>query len=147
MHLDFIGSFIFAADRVWVWLAAYCFALASAYSAYTLFAGKFMAPRLTFGLVVAGFVCQTIFLGIRGHAVGQAGVRQPAEPVRQAIDVGKLASQLLGAGDPFAFARHLDALTRDHRDSVAWASDIITEVLGRLVTDQDDLFRDGMVGT
>jgi HemX protein len=74
MHLDFLGSFIFAADRLWVWLATYCFVLASAYSAYTLFAGKFMAPRLTFGLVVAGFVCQTIFLGIRGHAVGRCPI-------------------------------------------------------------------------
>ena len=74
MHLDFIGSFIFVADRSWIWLAAYCFVLASAYSGYTLFAGKFMAPRLTFGLVVAGFVCQTIFLGVRGHEVGRCPI-------------------------------------------------------------------------
>jgi len=33
-----------------------------------------MAPRLTFGLVVAGFVCQTIFLGIRGHEVGRCPI-------------------------------------------------------------------------
>src|ERR1700757_4253707 len=71
MHLDFIGSFIFVADRSWIWLAAYCFVLASTYSGYTLFAGKFMAPRLTFGLVVAGFVCQTIFLGGRCPEVGR----------------------------------------------------------------------------
>src|ERR1700745_525308 len=74
MHLDFIASFIFVADRSWIWLAAYCFVLASAYSGYTLFAGKFMAPRLTFGLVAAGFVCQTIFLGIRGHEGGRCPI-------------------------------------------------------------------------
>lgn len=74
MHLDFVGSFIFVADRVWVWLATYCFILASAYSAYSLFTGKFMAPRLTFGLVVAGFICQTVFLGVRGHEVGRCPI-------------------------------------------------------------------------
>jgi HemX protein len=74
MHLDFIASFIFVSDRTWIWLAAYCFVLASAYSGYTLFAGKFMAPRLTFGLVVAAFVCQTVFLGVRGHEVGRCPI-------------------------------------------------------------------------
>ncbi len=74
MHLDFVGSFIFVADRVWIWLATYCFILASAYSAYSLFSGKFMAPRLTFGLVVAGFICQTVFLGVRGHEVGRCPI-------------------------------------------------------------------------
>src|SRR5260370_2087022 len=74
MHLDFVGSFIFVADRVWIWLATYCFILASAYSCYSLFSGKFMAPRLTFGLVVAGFICQTVFLGVRGHEVGRCPI-------------------------------------------------------------------------
>src|SRR5260370_7454296 len=74
MHLDFVASFIFVADRVWIWLGPYCFILASAYSAYSLFSGKFMAPRLTFGLVIAGFICQTVFLGIRGHEVGRCPI-------------------------------------------------------------------------
>ena len=74
MHLDFVASFIFASDRVWIWIATYCFFLASAYSTYSLFTGKFMAPRLTFGLVAAGFLCQTVFLGARGHEVGRCPI-------------------------------------------------------------------------
>jgi HemX protein len=79
MHLDFVSSFIFASDRFWIWLATYCFILASAYSIYSLFTGKFMAPRLTFALVLAGFLCQTVFLGIRGHAVGRCPITNFAE--------------------------------------------------------------------
>src|ERR1700743_2383151 len=74
MHLDFIGSFIFVADRSWIWLAAYCFVLASAYSGYTFISGQILAPRPDFGLVVGGFVCQTIFLGVRGHEVGRCPI-------------------------------------------------------------------------
>jgi HemX protein len=74
MHQDFVASFFFASDQVWAWLATYCFIMASAYSTYSLFSGKFMAPRLTFGLVFAGFLCQTVFLGIRGHAVGRCPI-------------------------------------------------------------------------
>src|SRR5260221_13023552 len=69
MHLDFLSSLIFASDRWWVWLALYGFSLASAYSAYSLVTGKFMAPRLTFGLISAGFVSQTLFLVDRGHQI------------------------------------------------------------------------------
>src|SRR5260370_8522220 len=79
MHLDFVASFIFVADRVWIWLGTYCFILASAYSAYSLFSGKFMAPRLTFGLVIAGFICETVFLGIRGHDVGRCPITNFSE--------------------------------------------------------------------
>ena len=74
MHLDFLSSLIFASDRLWVWLALYGFTLASAYSAYSLVTGKFMAPRLTFGLISAGFVCQTLFLVDRGHQVGRCPI-------------------------------------------------------------------------
>ena len=79
MHLDFVASFIFASDRTWIWLATYCFAVASAYSTYSLFSGKFMAPRLTLALVFAGFLCQTVFLGIRGHAVGRCPITNFSE--------------------------------------------------------------------
>ena len=74
MHLDFLSSLIFASDRLWVWLALYGFSLASAYSAYSLVTGKFMAPRLTFGLISAGFVCQTLFLVDRGHQIGRCPI-------------------------------------------------------------------------
>ncbi|HXL27230.1 MAG TPA: hypothetical protein VN952_11150, partial [Chthoniobacterales bacterium] len=74
MHLDFLSSLIFASDRWWVWLALYGFSLASAYSAYSLVTGKFMAPRLTFGLISAGFVSQTLFLVDRGHQIGRCPI-------------------------------------------------------------------------
>jgi ABC-type uncharacterized transport system permease subunit len=74
MHLDFLSSLIFASDRWWVWLALYGFSLASAYSAYSLVTGKFMAPRLTFGLISAGFVAQTFFLVDRGHQIGRCPI-------------------------------------------------------------------------
>jgi ABC-type uncharacterized transport system permease subunit len=74
MHLDFLNSLFFASDRFWVWLALYGFLLASAYSAYSLATGKFMAPRLTFGLISAGFVCQTLFLVDRGHQIGRCPI-------------------------------------------------------------------------
>ena len=74
MHLDFLSSLLFASDRFWVWLALYGFLLASAYSAYSLATGKFMAPRLTFGLISAGFVCQTLFLVDRGHQIGRCPI-------------------------------------------------------------------------
>jgi ABC-type uncharacterized transport system permease subunit len=74
MHLDFLSSLIFASDRLWVWMALYGFSLASAYSAYSLVTGKFMAPRLTFGLISAGFVCQTLFLVDRGHQIGRCPI-------------------------------------------------------------------------
>jgi ABC-type uncharacterized transport system permease subunit len=74
MHLDFLSSLIFASDRFWVWLAVYAFVLASAYSAYSLVTGKYMAPRLTFGLISAGFVFQTLFLFDRGHQIGRCPI-------------------------------------------------------------------------
>jgi hypothetical protein len=74
MHLDFLSSLIFASDRWWVWLALYGFSLASAYSAYSLVTGKFMAPRLTFGLISAGFISQTLFLVDRGHQIGRCPI-------------------------------------------------------------------------
>jgi ABC-type uncharacterized transport system permease subunit len=74
MHLDFLSSLIFASDRRWVWMALYGFSLASAYSAYSLVTGKFMAPRLTFGLISAGFICQTLFLVDRGHQIGRCPI-------------------------------------------------------------------------
>jgi ABC-type uncharacterized transport system permease subunit len=74
MHLDFLSSLIFASDRFWVWLAVYAFVLASAYSAYSLVTGKYMAPRLTFGLISAGFVFQTFFLFDRGHQIGRCPI-------------------------------------------------------------------------
>jgi ABC-type uncharacterized transport system permease subunit len=74
MHLDFLSSLLFASDRLWVWLALYGFLLASAYSAYALATGKFMAPRLTFSLISAGFVCQTLFLVDRGHQIGRCPI-------------------------------------------------------------------------
>jgi ABC-type uncharacterized transport system permease subunit len=74
MHLDFLSSLIFASDRFWVWLALYVFFLASAYSAYSLVTGKFMGPRLTFGLISAGFVFQTLFLVDRGHQIGRCPI-------------------------------------------------------------------------
>jgi ABC-type uncharacterized transport system permease subunit len=55
-------------------MALYGFSLASAYSAYSLVTGKFMAPRLTFGLISAGFVCQTLFLVDRGHQIGRCPI-------------------------------------------------------------------------
>src|SRR5258707_370997 len=67
-------TLIFASDRWWVWLALYGFSLASAYSAYSLVTGKFMAPRLTFGLISAGFVSQTLFLVDRGHQIGRCPI-------------------------------------------------------------------------
>jgi ABC-type uncharacterized transport system permease subunit len=74
MHLDFLSSLLFGSDRAWVWLAVYGFSLASAYSAYSLATGKFMAPRLTFVLISAGFVCQTLFLIDRGHQIGRCPI-------------------------------------------------------------------------
>jgi ABC-type uncharacterized transport system permease subunit len=74
MHLDFLSSLLFASDRFWVWLALYGFLLASAYSAYSLVTGKFMAPRLAFGLISAGFVFQTLFLVDRGHQIGRCPI-------------------------------------------------------------------------
>src|SRR5258707_6355879 len=74
MHLDFLSSLIFASDRWWVWLALYGFSLASAYSAYSLVTGKFMAPRLTFRLINAGFISQTLFLVDPGHQIGRCPI-------------------------------------------------------------------------
>jgi ABC-type uncharacterized transport system permease subunit len=74
MHLDFLSSLFFASDRTWVWLALYGFSLASAYSAYSLITGRFMAPRLTFGLISAGFISQTLFLVDRGHQIGRCPI-------------------------------------------------------------------------
>jgi ABC-type uncharacterized transport system permease subunit len=74
MHLDFLSSLIFASDRLWVWLALYGFSLASAYSAYSLATGRFMAPRLTFALISGGFLAQTLFLVDRGHHIGRCPI-------------------------------------------------------------------------
>jgi ABC-type uncharacterized transport system permease subunit len=74
MHLDFLSSLVFGSDHVWVWLALCGFLLASAYSAYSLATGKFLAPRLTFFLISAGFVAQTLFLIDRGHRIGRCPI-------------------------------------------------------------------------
>jgi ABC-type uncharacterized transport system permease subunit len=74
MHLDFVSSLIFDSDHTWVWLALTGFLLASAYSAYSLITGKFMAPRLTFSLISLGFISQTLFLADRGHQLGRCPI-------------------------------------------------------------------------
>jgi ABC-type uncharacterized transport system permease subunit len=74
MHLDFLSSLIFDSDHAWVWLALCGFLLASAYSAYSLVTGKFMAPRLTFALISVGFISQTLFLADRGHHIGRCPI-------------------------------------------------------------------------
>jgi ABC-type uncharacterized transport system permease subunit len=74
MHLDFLSSLIFDSDHAWVWVALCGFLLASAYSAYSLVTGKFMAPRLTFALISAGFISQTLFLVDRGHHIGRCPI-------------------------------------------------------------------------
>jgi ABC-type uncharacterized transport system permease subunit len=61
-------------DRVWVSWAALFFLVAFVSSAYSLGTGRHLVPRFTFALILAGFICQTIFLAIRGHALGRCPI-------------------------------------------------------------------------
>ena len=61
-------------DTIWVWLAALSFLVASACSVHSLVTGKHLTPGLTFWTIGAGFILQTIFLFVRGHAIGRCPV-------------------------------------------------------------------------
>jgi ABC-type uncharacterized transport system permease subunit len=74
MHQEILSALLFRSDRFWIWLAAYVYILASCYSAYSLAVKKFMAPRLTFGLILVGFFCQSMFLFDRGHQIGRCPI-------------------------------------------------------------------------
>jgi HemX protein len=61
-------------DRVWVELALICYSIGFAYSIYSLAAARFLAPRITFWAICAGFLFTTIFLFDRGHAIGRCPI-------------------------------------------------------------------------
>jgi ABC-type uncharacterized transport system permease subunit len=61
-------------DTIWVWLAALSFLFGSACSVHSLVTGKHLTSGLTFWTIGAGFILQTIFLFVRGHAIGRCPV-------------------------------------------------------------------------
>jgi ABC-type uncharacterized transport system permease subunit len=77
--MEFLTVSVFDADRMWVLLATACFIVGFAYSLYALATGRKVARRLITGLLVAGFVFQTVFLYQRGHTIGRCPITNPFE--------------------------------------------------------------------
>ncbi len=61
-------------DRVWISWAAVFFLCGFIYSAYLLGTGRRVTSWLTFFCIVPGFICQTTFLAVRGHALGRCPI-------------------------------------------------------------------------
>jgi ABC-type uncharacterized transport system permease subunit len=61
-------------DRIWICWAALFFLVGFISSAYSLGTGKHLTSRLTLASIVAGFVFQTVFLFVRGHAIGRCPI-------------------------------------------------------------------------
>ncbi len=74
MHLDFLATLLVGPDRIWVGAAAMCFILAFVYSGFALASGWPLAARNTLILIGLGFVALTIFLFVRGHAIGRCPI-------------------------------------------------------------------------
>ncbi len=66
-------------DRFWIGLAALCFLLGTGYSAWALATGRPLNHWFNVGMLAAGFACQTIFLCVRGHAIGRCPITNPFE--------------------------------------------------------------------
>ncbi len=56
--------------RIWLIPSTVCFLISFAYTVHALRAGTYQASRRNYLLVVAGWVFQTIFLQVRGQAIG-----------------------------------------------------------------------------
>src|SRR6516164_9127775 len=61
-------------DRIWIEAGLVCFLLGFGYSIHSLFTGKHLTSRLTFGLICLGFLFQTVFLFARGHQIGRCPI-------------------------------------------------------------------------
>jgi ABC-type uncharacterized transport system permease subunit len=70
-------------DTVWVEFALIFFLLGSGSSVYSLATGKFLTPRIpfTFFAICAGFLCETIYLFIRGHEIGRCPITNRFEVI------------------------------------------------------------------
>jgi HemX protein len=78
-----LGTLLFTAmnwsDRVWIELALACYVVGFAHSVYSLATNKFLASRITFWAISAGFLFTTIFLFDRGHAIGRCPITNQFE--------------------------------------------------------------------
>jgi HemX protein len=66
-------------DRVWVELALVSYLVGFAYSVYTLASKEFLASRITFWAISAGFLWTSLFLFDRGHQIGRCPITNPFE--------------------------------------------------------------------
>ncbi|HEX8372347.1 MAG TPA: cytochrome c biogenesis protein CcsA [Chthoniobacterales bacterium] len=58
-------------DRFWLLGSTFCFLVSFGYTLFALRAGRFLPSRFNFLAVAAGFVLQTVFLYLRGEAIGR----------------------------------------------------------------------------
>lgn len=74
MHAEFISEMFDFSDHLWVSLALVCFLLGSVYSIYLLTSGKLLTSCLTLALIAIGFICESVFLFVRGHAISRCPI-------------------------------------------------------------------------
>ena len=58
-------------DRLWLIASTFCFLVSFGYTLFALRAGRFLPSRFNFLAVTIGFLMQTVFLYLRGHAIGR----------------------------------------------------------------------------
>lgn len=61
-------------DRLWLVLSTFCFLLSFGYTLFAIRSGRFLPSRFNFICVTAGFVFQTLFLHLRGQAIGRCPI-------------------------------------------------------------------------
>lgn len=78
--LRLVGSALLK-DRDWLVASTVCFLLSFAYTAGTLGDRRLYSKWWNLGVVALGFVLQTVFLALRGHAVGRCPLTNHFEVV------------------------------------------------------------------
>ncbi|HEY5892879.1 MAG TPA: cytochrome c biogenesis protein CcsA [Chthoniobacterales bacterium] len=58
-------------DRLWLVLSTFCYLLSFGYTLFAIRSGRFLPSRFNFICVTTGFVFQTVFLHLRGQAIGR----------------------------------------------------------------------------
>lgn len=81
MHPVFASVVNAEPDRIWILLAACFFLFGSLYSAYALATEKALPRWVNLCALGMGFVVQTVFLYVRGHAIGRCPITNPFEVI------------------------------------------------------------------
>jgi HemX protein len=81
MHPVFASVVNAEPDRLWIVLATIFFFFGSLYSAYALAMGKALPRWVNLCALGAGFILQTVFLCMRGHAIGRCPITNPFEVI------------------------------------------------------------------